>query len=96
MITKQAIVQNEYGIHCRPSALIVKEALAHSVDIVAGQPGEKPVNVKSILSVVGLGLAHGTTVEIGVSGEDEEVICNRMVELFETRFDFPCESQTPD
>lgn len=93
MITKQATVQNEYGIHCRPCALIVKEALSYAADIVAGQTGKEPVNVKSILAVMGLGLSQGKTVEISVSGEDEEAICSRMVELFETPFDFPREQQ---
>jgi len=93
MITKQATVQNEYGIHCRPSALIVKEALSYDADIVARQAGKEPVNVKSILAVVGMGLGEGKTVEISVSGEDEEAICSRMVELFETLFDFPREQQ---
>ncbi|MBT3374310.1 MAG: HPr family phosphocarrier protein [Lentisphaerae bacterium] len=91
MITKQATVQNEYGIHCRPSAVIVKEAMTYSADILAGAPGAQPVDAKSILAIVGLGLACGRSVELTVSGDDEEATCDRMVELFETRFDFPQE-----
>jgi len=73
--------------------MIVKEALTYDAVIVAGCPGGEPVDVKSILAVVGLGLSQGTTVEISVSGEDEAAICSRMVELFETGFDFPHEKE---
>jgi phosphotransferase system HPr-like phosphotransfer protein len=36
-----------------------------------------------------LGLEKGAEVSIQVSGPDEEAFCNKLVELFETHFDFP-------
>jgi phosphocarrier protein HPr len=88
MFEKTAIVRNEHGIHCRPSAVIVKAAhdFPGTIRVVAGS-GE--ANLKSLLALVSLGLACGTAVRIRVSGPDEETWCNRMAQLFETHFDFP-------
>jgi phosphotransferase system HPr-like phosphotransfer protein len=36
-----------------------------------------------------LGLEQGEAVAVQVSGRDEERTCRQLVELFETRFDFP-------
>ena len=46
-------------------------------------------NASSILLLVGLGLRYGETVTIAVSGVDEQTAADRIVELFQTNFDFP-------
>lgn len=91
MIEKQAIVQNDQGIHCRPSAKIVTEAMRYTCEIRAfSEAGE--ADLRSLLSLVSLGLQAGAVVRIQVSGADEEAICDHFVKLFETHFDFPPQS----
>jgi phosphotransferase system HPr (HPr) family protein len=88
MIERPATVRNGQGIHCRPSAKIVTEASLHLSEIrVIATTGE--ADLKSLLSLVSLGLQEGATVRIQVTGGDEQTICDRIVELFETQFDFP-------
>ena len=88
MFEAKAIVQNEAGIHCRPSAILVKEGLAYSGEIlVTAESGT--CTLTSALELIILGLEPQTEVTIRVTGPDEEVFGNRLVELFETHFDFP-------
>ena len=88
MIERTATIRNGQGIHCRPSAKIVTEASRHPCLIrVLAESGE--ADLRSLLSLVSLGLQEGTTIRIQVTGEDESDVCNRIVDLFETQFDFP-------
>ena len=88
MIEKQAIVRNAHGIHCRPSAMIVTEAWRYPGQIeVAAEGGQS--DLRSLLTLVSLGLQQGAQIRIRVTGPDEEQVCRRLVELFETNFDFP-------
>lgn len=88
MIERSATIRNGQGIHCRPSAKIVTEASHHSATIrVLSETGE--ADLKSLLALVSLGLQEGAVVRIQVIGGDEAAICDRIVELFETQFDFP-------
>jgi phosphotransferase system HPr (HPr) family protein len=87
MIQLQATIQNEHGIHCRPTALIIRAIgdYAGRIDIVA-QSGRS--NPRSMLGLMSLGLAKGVEIVIEVEGPDEEMMANRLKELFETHFDF--------
>jgi phosphotransferase system HPr (HPr) family protein len=88
MIERTATIRNGQGIHCRPSAKIVTEASKYPGHIrVVSDAGE--ADLRSLLSLVSLGLQEGTTIRIQVTGEDEAAVCARIVELFETQFDFP-------
>ena len=89
MSREQATIRNEYGIHCRPSAVIAREAQAYAGTIEVWREGaDSKIDAKSILMIVGLGIRCGETVTIAVTGPDEASMCQRMVELFETDYDF--------
>lgn len=88
MIEKKAIIRNAAGIHCRPSAVIVTEAIAYEGEVrVLCEAGK--ANLRSLLDLVSLGLEEGTPVRIQVTGPDEEAFCNKLVGLFEKHYDFP-------
>jgi len=88
MVEKTATIRNEHGIHCRPSAVIVKWAQDYSGKIeVIGERGR--TDLQSIMELMSMELFVGSTVVIRVSGEDEENVCDKLVGLFETHFDFP-------
>ena len=68
--------------------MIVTEASRYSGEIqVTAEAGD--CNLRSLLALVELGLEEGTPIRIRVTGPDEEKTCQRLVELFETCFDFP-------
>lgn len=88
MISKTATIQNHAGIHCRPSAVIIKEAAAYAGTItVTSKYGT--CDLRSVLDLISLGLDFGAEVSITCDGPDEEQYCERLVTLFEKRYDFP-------
>jgi phosphotransferase system HPr (HPr) family protein len=88
MFEGTAVVQNEAGIHCRPSAILVNEGMAYDGEILV-QAESGSCNLTSALECIMLGLEKGTEVKIQVTGSDEEIFGSKLVELFETHFDFP-------
>jgi len=88
MVEMNAKIRNSHGIHCRPSAVIIKRALAYDGEItVVGEMGS--AKLTSILELMSLELFENCEIKIQVCGENEETVCREMVELFETHFDFP-------
>ena len=88
MTERKAVVRNAHGIHCRPSAVIVKAAEAYEGTIlVRSNNGE--ADCRSIMGLLCLGLEEGAEVVVCATGPDEETMAGKLVELFETRFDFP-------
>ncbi len=88
MFKTKAVVQNEAGIHCRPSAILVKEGSAYAGKIlVTAESGS--CDLTSALECIMLGLEPGAEVTIQVTGPDEEAFGKKLAELFETHFDFP-------
>ena len=88
MTEQKAVIRNKAGIHCRPSAILVKEGMAYPGKIlVSAKSGT--CTLTSALELIMLGLECGEEVTIQVSGPDEEVEAKKLKELFETHFDFP-------
>jgi phosphotransferase system HPr (HPr) family protein len=89
--SRTAIIKNAHGIHCRPSAAIIKAVQVWpDVDIcVTATSGES--DLRSIFGLIALGLTPNSKVSIAVSGNEEAEICDELVTLFETHFDFPPE-----
>ncbi len=88
MFEAKAVVRNEAGIHCRPSAILVKEGSSYAGKIrVIAESGT--CDLTSALECIMLGLEKGAAVTIQVTGPDEEAYALKLVKLFETHFDFP-------
>ena len=88
MVSKQAVIKNEMGIHVRPTGIIIQEAGRYTCDITVSAHGID-TDLKDHMGLLALGLCKGDTVDITVTGPDEEKICNVFVELFQREFDFP-------
>lgn len=87
MVEKTATIRNANGIHCRPSAVIVKEAQEYPGTICV-ETASGTADLRSVISLLCLGLSVDTVITIKVSGPDEEAFSSRLVTLFETHFDF--------
>lgn len=87
MVTVTAKIRNEYGIHVRPSALIVKSVQDYKGTAEAVSPKGEKANLKNVLSLISLGMSRGQEVTIRVSGPDETETAAALVRLFETTFD---------
>lgn len=88
MTSRQAYICNKYGIHCRPSAIIVKEARQYDGKIRVINSKGRQADARNALGLIGLGILCRETVTIEVEGPDEVSVCDKMVKLFETNFDF--------
>lgn len=89
MQTITAEIANEAGIHCRPTALITKEALKYTGKIHVTGPTGATCTLGSALTLLMMALTQGQRVTIRVVGPDEAATLARFKELFETHFDFP-------
>ena len=88
MQTRQATIANAQGIHCRPSALIVKEFMGCPGTIRITN-GNGSCDVSSVMQLLSLEMHQGSKVKIEVMGGNEAATADRLVELFQTHFDFP-------
>lgn len=64
-------IKDENGIHARPAGILVKKAAEYSSDITVTFSG-KSASAKKLFSLMGLGIKKGSSIEVTVSGEDEE------------------------
>lgn len=88
MAEKSVVIRNRQGIHCRPSAVIIKHIEGFKGTVrVRGPDGVS--DCRQILSLMALGLDHGTEVTVSVKGDDAERVCDELAALFEKEFDFP-------
>ncbi len=85
----ETTVENEAGIHCRPSSdiLLKRQEFANCEVRISSDKGD--ADLSSILSLIGLGLAQGDKLTVHADGEDEEIACQILAELFSFHFDFP-------
>jgi phosphotransferase system HPr (HPr) family protein len=81
-------VRNEVGLHARPAAIFVQSAnkFRSRITIRNVSSGGTPVNAKSILHVLTLGVEQGHEVEILVEGEDEAAAAATLKQLLVSDF----------
>ncbi|MCM1039523.1 MAG: HPr family phosphocarrier protein [Ruminococcus sp.] len=71
MIEKSVQIKLEGGLEARPVAVLVQVASQYDSSVYI-QSANKKVNAKSIMGMMGLGLAMGETVTVIADGNDEE------------------------
>jgi phosphocarrier protein len=72
-ITRDLLIQNELGLHARASALLVGLVAKHKPDFFL-KKDDLEVNGKSIMGVLMLAAAKGSTVTARVVGQDEAAL----------------------
>jgi phosphocarrier protein HPr len=85
MYRETVVLKNETGLHARPASLFVKEASKYVSDIKVEKDG-KEYNAKSIMGILSMGAAMGTTINIIADGKDEEEAVKALVELVNSKF----------
>ena len=88
MVEVKAVIKNEAGIHCRPTALLTQAAAGYDGTITVTAPAGT-CQLGSALELMILGLEKGTPITIQAEGSDEAAAAAKFKELFETEFDFP-------
>jgi phosphocarrier protein HPr len=62
-------IASPVGLHARPASLFVRAAARHPGPVSIGRPGAEPVDARSMLSVLGLGIGHGEEVVLRIDGD---------------------------
>jgi len=88
VIKSEVTLVNKLGLHARAAAKFVSCAASFSSSVKVGRDGEL-VDGKSIMSVMMLAAAKGTTLTLVIEGEDAEDACEAIHELVANRFDEP-------
>jgi catabolite repression HPr-like protein len=70
MVETTVEVKLKTGLQARQAALFVQEANRYKADIFL-QKDDKKVNAKSIMGIMSLAIARGTTVKLIAEGNDE-------------------------
>ena len=85
MITSRITISNKLGLHARASAKLTKLAAGYKSDIHLARNGRR-VNAKSIMGVMMLAAARGSTITIDTQGEGADVALQAIQELVADRF----------
>lgn len=80
-VERSATLVNPSGLHARPAAEFVKHASTFDASIQING-----VDAKSLLRIMGLGLAQGSTVSIVATGSDANAAVDALVSLVESGF----------
>jgi len=85
-LTKELLVQNKMGIHARPAAMIVRVTNKFKSEVYV-EKEEEQVNGKSIMGLMMLAAAKGSTVKFVATGTDAEQMLTELEALFAKKFD---------
>ena len=85
MFVKDVMVQNQVGLHARPSTFFIQKANEFKSSIWI-EKEERRVNAKSLLGILSLGIVGGTQIRIIADGADEQEAVTALTELVDSGF----------
>jgi phosphocarrier protein len=85
MQQQEFLIVNRLGLHARASALFVKTASQFDSEIKLARENVE-VNGKSIMGIMMLAAAKGTTVRLTVDGADEAAVMQSLGDLIKNGF----------
>lgn len=85
IFARTVVVVNQLGLHARPAARLAQEAQNFDAEISV-VCDDQEVDAKSILDILTLAAAQGSTLELRADGGDAEAALDCLEELFKTRF----------
>jgi len=78
-------VTNQFGIHARPAALLVKTASAFQSEVMIAKDGVE-VSAKSIMGILTIEGYQGAKIRISARGPDAGQAVGALSDLFEKKF----------
>ena len=83
MVSKNATVNNEVGLHARPATFFIQKANQYKSTIWV-EKDERRVNAKSLLGVLSLGITKDMSVTLIADGADEEDAVKGLADLIDS------------
>ncbi len=84
-VVREVKVINQYGIHARPAALLVKTASTFRSDVLLEKDGVE-VSAKSIMGLLTMEGHQGAKIRILARGDDAAAAAAALADLFERKF----------
>ena len=81
----EVVIQNRLGLHARPSAALTQLATRFAAEVWLTK-GARRVNGKSIMGVMMLAAARGSTLVVEADGKDEDAAVEALVALIGSGF----------
>ena len=85
MVIREAVINNQVGLHARPATFFIQKANEFKSSIWI-EKDERRVNAKSLLGVLSLGIVKGTTIHLIVDGPDEAEAIETLSQLISADF----------
>ena len=85
MIKTRTTISNKLGLHARASAKLTQVASAYACDVWRERNGKR-VNAKSIMGVMMLAAAKGSTIVIDTEGSDADAAMAALQALIADKF----------
>ena len=85
MLQQDAVIINKLGLHARASAKLTQAASQFPCEVWMSRAGRR-VNAKSIMGVMMLAAAKGSTISIETSGEKEREAMDAIIALVNNCF----------
>ena len=86
MLQQDVLIINKLGLHARASAKLTQTASQFPCEVWVSRAGRR-VNAKSIMGVMMLAAAKGSTIAIETSGEREQEAMDAIVALINNYFE---------
>jgi phosphotransferase system HPr (HPr) family protein len=84
--SRELLIRNRLGLHARAAAKLVQAASRFKSKVTVLK-GTEEVDAKSILGILLLAAAQGTTIQVTAVGDDAEEALDAIENLIESRFD---------
>jgi phosphocarrier protein len=85
MLQQDVMIINKLGLHARASAKLTQLASSFACEVMMSRNSRR-VNAKSIMGVMMLAAAKGTTITIETNGEDEADAMQALLNLINNCF----------
>lgn len=85
MVQQEIYIRNKSGLHLRPATELSQLCAGMSSDITL-EFGDKVLNPKSVLILMGAGIRQGSKILIKVEGENEEADLQAIIDKIESGF----------
>ena len=85
MLKQEALIINKLGLHARASAKLTQLASQYPCEVWLSRNGKR-INAKSIMGVMMLAAAKGSTIDIETEGEKEQEAMTAIMALINDYF----------
>jgi len=83
--SKELTIKNKLGLHARAAAMLVKTTNSFQSEVFIAKNGQK-VNGKSIMGVMMLAAAKGSTIKVEATGPDAAQLLDQIEHLVDDLF----------